>query len=361
MDFQTAVREQSRKPDKKRDTFLSRLSIRAALADLMIEKRTGHVREVYDQAIAEGWRPAMGNSIFWPYQSMRALTASSNPQLVSTQVNFDAATALLGTLWGGKLGVTVLDAPYGANVALPKLTGAGTGYVVSSETSQVTASGQSFGQVAFTPRTIGTYSELSRLLMLQASQAADNLVATSLLQAHGRERESRMAFGAGSGGDLTGLVNQSGVTSWSLSSFNLATAMQAVTNAGDALDGNFGYLAARAAAITLRQRQELTNSSVTLWQGSPLAGTLAGFPAVSSTNVTANYAFAGPWGYAVLASWGGGVEVSLNPYGQPSTDGNGNTTNPNFQKGIYGIRTLETLDFQLVWPSAFSVSGASFS
>jgi hypothetical protein len=49
----------------------------------------------------------------------------------------------------------------------------------------------------------------------------------------------------------------------------------------------------------------------------------------------------------VLRDFAGGLEIALNPYGQP---GGGQ-----FQSGIVGIRCMASLDVGLVWASAFSV------
>ncbi len=73
-----------------------------------------------------------------------------------------------------------------------------------------------------------------------------------------------------------GILGTSGITTFSGTTFSLATAMGAITDIGDALDSSAGWAADRASAITLRQRTEFGAGIRPLWFDNVLNGALAG-------------------------------------------------------------------------------------
>jgi HK97 family phage major capsid protein len=269
-----------------------------------------------------------------------AATSSAGGYLVET-LNFNtAAQALLSMLVLGRLGATAIDATYNANINLPKVTASSTAYWQSTETTDVTESDETFGSVPLSPHTVGGYTELSRLLTLQSRPDAGDVVSNDLARKLTREIEKQALAGSGISGVPLGLANVSGINTTSGSSFALSTAMTAVTDIGDALDETAGWAANRTAASTLRQRAELTNSSITLWRGPLTWGTLADYPAGGTTGVGSGTAIFGAWRHLVLANWGG-LQISVNPFAH-------------FQLGVIGFRALATIDVAPVWPAAFT-------
>ena len=116
-----------------------------------------------------------------------------------------------------------------------------------------------------------------------------------------------------------------------------------IGDVGEALEdgSNPGWVADKATALLLRQRAELTNSSITLWRGPTTFGTGPGdFPAAATSSMPASTAIFGAWKYSGLAVWGA-LELAVNPYA-------------NFTAGIIGVRALCTLDFGLLWPAGFT-------
>lgn len=294
------------------------------------------------------------NSILLPYSTIAARSARLRMQrdavagtttaggyLAATSNFPNEAQALLSMLCLGGLGATGVDST-GPNLNLPLVTGSSAAYWMEAETgtpAQITESDQSFGQTAFSPHTVGGYTQMSRLLLLQ-SNAAD-VVANDLRRRLKRAIETAVFTGSGSG-QLKGLVGRTGVSTATGASFTLATAIDAVTDVGDALtdDANPGWATNRSVAALLRQRQEFTNSSFSLWRGSLTWGRLADELAASTSGLGSGYAIFGCWAFLILMSWGG-LQVDVNPYA-------------NFQQGIVGMRVLATLDAQPVWPSAFT-------
>lgn len=322
-------------------------SVREAIADLCADQRRGGAEECYQEAIKRGWQPTTSNSLFIPFtRIMTVASAAQGGNIVPTAL-LPTADALRAFPVFSVLPLTEINAPFGGNVSLPRITGPATAYSLPTESTQVTASTLTVGMVQATPKHIGVYSEMSRQVLLNTGDRAESVVVNDLRAVLGREVERQIVFGAGAGGEIAGLKTMSGVQSWSISSFNLASALTAATNAGDGLDDSFGFAAARAVGITLRGRQEFSGSSLTCWRGSPVAGTVADLLAASSSGITANHMVAGPWRQYMLVAWGGGIEVNVNPYSD-------------FKAGIVGVRALGMFDGAPVWPATFSI-GTNFS
>jgi HK97 family phage major capsid protein len=284
------------------------------------------------------------------YYAARADVAGSSPgggYLIETINAGNAAPSIQSMLFGGRVGVTVLDSK--ANIAIPKVTGTATAQWLSTETAQVAEADLTFGQQSFSPHQLAAYVELSRPLLLQSSPDAGVLAARELRRRIARVIEQAMLSGSGVAGQPHGLIGMSGVNAVAGASFALSTAITCATNAGDALtpESSGAWITTRSVAGLLRQRGEVlgtVNSFVPLWRGPVEAGFLADYASFSTSNAPASTAVFGPWSFAVLVDFLGGVELVANPYQQG-----------NFQTGVVGIRALCSVDFGLVWPQSFSV------
>ncbi len=171
-----------------------------------------------------------------------------------------------------------------------------------------------------------------------------------------REAERQIVFGTSSAGQLTGLKGMAGVQTLTATSFNLASALVAASNAGDALDDSFGFATARNVAIALRGRQEFTNSSGTVWRGSVVDGTVADFRAVSTSGITADHIVAGPWRHYTLVEFGRRPSRLLSTRSAIKAEAVRTTS----RRALLGSACFGTFDGAPTWPSAFSVA-ASFS
>jgi HK97 family phage major capsid protein len=335
------------------DTAFARLCERVdpaeAIRDLTREKLLGANREV-TQELDRIHPRTEGNSVYIPWQTIlhRTMrhyatradivgTSSAGGYLVQT-LNLPAAQALMALLVLGRLGATAVDSD-GSNLNLPKVNSSATPYWLTTETTQASESDQTQGQLALTPHTVGGYTEMSRLLTIQSNPSAGDLVAADLSRKIGHEVENKAFAGSGAVGQPLGLSNNSGVNAGTGTSFALATAMTAATSIGDALGDSAGFAVNRSVAATLRQRAELSGSSMTLWRGPLTFGTLADFPAAGTSGIASGAGFFGEWQHLVLANWAG-LQIAINPYA-------------NFQAGVIGMRCFATVDVGCVWPAAF--------
>jgi hypothetical protein len=295
----------------------------------------------------ERTHPAKHGGIVVPFEILtRAnLVANAAGALVET-LNVAAADALRPSMVCGALGATFIPAPMGANVNLPRLTATGTASWLSTEQTAESESQSTIGQVAFAPKTVASYSEYSRLLMLEAGpSSAEFVVRRDLVNVVARALDLAALFGSGLGGVPKGLATTTGVSTFSGTSLNLAGLVNAATALGDALDDSAGVACNRTTAGTLAQR-EILGGSERVWMGSLVAGTVVGYSARSSSQIPAGALILGSWRYLNIVVWGEGVEIVVNPFGD--------STNQNFKTGIIGVRAFLTADAAPTFPSAFN-------
>jgi HK97 family phage major capsid protein len=161
-----------------------------------------------------------------------------------------------------RLGATMLPGLVGS-VTIPKLTGAATGYWLATEATAITESQQTIGQLAMSPKTVGAYTELSRLLMLQSTPAADMLVMNDLTKVIGLAIDLAGLEGSGASGQPTGISATAGIGSVTGTSLAYAGVVEFQTDvaAGNALSTGSAYVTTPAVAGLLMQRQGLTEQA----------------------------------------------------------------------------------------------------
>jgi HK97 family phage major capsid protein len=204
----------------------------------------------------------------------------------------------------------------------------------------------SLSQTALAAKTVLAYIETSRQLGLMAPDLAEQTVRNNLAQALAAEIE-RVAFnGSGANGEPLGLLNTSGIGTFNGASITYANVLESQT---DVLNANalgeestLGYACRPAVASVLAQRQGFS-SLAPLWVGPLNAGQIVGAPAFSSLTIPAATLVCGDFKKMMLAEWGAGVLLTVNPYA-------------NFQAAITGYQAALTMDVGLAWQSAFSVA-----
>lgn len=228
------------------------------------------------------------------------------------------------------------------NVTVPRQSAAATAYWLGTEATQITESQQTFVQMALTPKTAGAYTEVSRLLLLQSSPAAEGIVTDDLAQVVAIAADLAVLSGSGSGGQPTGILNTSGIGSVTGTSIDYAKVLEFQTDVATAnvtpLRG--GYVTTPAIAALLMGRARFSNTDTPLWTGNIWDGQVSGFPAMSSNQMSSATMLFGDWQEAVVGEWGV-LEVEVNPYA-------------NFQAGIIGVRAMYSLDVGVRRPFAFS-------
>lgn len=214
----------------------------------------------------------------------------------------------------------------------------------STEAAETTT--LSLSQAVLSGKTVLAYIEMSRQLKMMAPDMAEQTARNNMAQALAAEVE-RVAFnGSGASGEPLGLLNTSGIGSFNGASIDYADVLESQT---DVLGANalgeesaLGYACRPAVAAVLAQRQGFSTLTP-LWVGALNAGQIVGAPAYSSLTIPDATLVCGDFQKMLLAEWGAGVTITVNPYA-------------NFQAAITGYQAALTMDVGLAWQSAFTAA-----
>lgn len=277
-------------------------------------------------------------------RDMTVASASGGGYLVGTD-NVSFIELLRNRSVAYRMGAQRLGGLMG-NVTVPKQTGAATWYWLSSESTSITESQQTLGQLALSPKTGGAYTEISRQLLLQSSPDAEVLVTSDLARVGGLGIDAAVLAGSGASGQPTGITNTAGIGSVTGTSIAFAGILEFQTDVATAnvLPQAGGYVTTPAVAALLMARVKFTSTASPLWEGNVWDGSMVGFPAMSSNQMASATMLFGDWQSVVVAEWGV-LEVSVNPFA-------------NFQAGIIGVRAMVSMDCGLRYPAAFSLASS---
>lgn len=234
-----------------------------------------------------------------------------------------------------------------ANLSIPRIGATANYYWLATEATATTESQQTFTNVAMSPKTIASYTEVSRQLLLQANPDVEDVTMSDHAAILGVGLNTAVVFGPG-GTQPAGIANGASANVNTVvgttASYDTVLEFQdkvltasAMTNAAAC-----AYLGPTAIARKLGNRQEFTGTDATLWQGNLAEGTIAGFPAYSSEIMPANYLLFGDWSTCMVAEWGV-LSLEVNPFA-------------NFQAGIVGLRAMYSVDCAFRHKQSWSLS-----
>lgn len=277
--------------------------------------------------------------------SQRDLTvasASGGGYLVGTE-NMSFIDVLRNRSVASRMGATPMPGLVG-NVTIPKQTAGATAYWLSSEGTAITEGSLTFGQLALTPKTVGAYVEVSRLLMMQSSPAAESIVTADLASQVALASDLAVLHGSGASGQPTGITATGSVGSVTGTTLGYAGMVEFQTDiaANNVTPSRPGYVTTPAVAGLLKARQRFTSTDTPIWQGNIWDGNFEGTPAMSSSQVNSATMIFGDWSQVVIGEWGV-LEVSLNEQA-------------NFPMGVVGFRAFYTMDVGVRYAGAFSVA-----
>jgi len=305
---------------------------------------TGSLRGTYEGEVLKDEAQRAGTSfdenrviIPWDVLSTRDMTAagvSGSNYLVGSDIQ-PAVDVLRAVSATAAAGATVLPDLKG-DAPIPRVTASSTAYWLTNEATDITESQPTVGQLSLTPKTVGAFLQMSRLLHLQSE--ADALVRREVLATIGEALDLAALNGPGTSGQPTGLLNTAGIQTQSGTSLGWAgiAAMQRL--AAVARAEPTAWVSAPAVRELLQKREVATGSGM-VWTDNRMAGA----PAITSTSVPAATLITGDWSNLVLGIWGSGVNIEVDPFS-------------GFTTGIIGVRCLLTADVGLVHPAAFVVA-----
>lgn len=272
-------------------------------------------------------------------QKRDATVSGTGAYLVATN-NLSFVELLRNRMVSYQMGATRMSGLVG-NVTIPKQTVGATAYWLSTETTGITEGNQTFAQLALTPNTVGAYTQISRLLQLQSSPDAEQIILSDLAKQVAIAAD--LAIIAGTGTEQpTGITQTGSIGTTSGTSFTYATILdfQADVAAANALNGSCGYVTTPAIAALAMARPTFTSGVYAIWTGSMLDGMMGGFKAMSSMQVPTAGCLFGAWDTVIVGEWGV-LELAVNP-------------NDNFAQGLTGLRAFYTMDVGVKYVGAWS-------
>jgi HK97 family phage major capsid protein len=256
-------------------------------------------------------------------------TGSEAGNLVATDLRGDLYTDVLrNALVMARLGVRILPG-LTSSIDIPRKTTAGTIGMVTevqalSETSPLTA------KVSLSPKRFGGFTEVSKQALIQSAMALEPLIRDDLLSGAAVVLEDQVINGSGSGANMRGIRNVSGIGSVAGGANGLAPAWShivdlesAVANVNAEPDRLSGYLVNTKTRGKLKQTTKATNLDF-IWDRDPQFP-LNGYRAAVTNNVPSNLTkgtsttvcsallFASDWSMQVIGLFGA-PDVTVDPY-----------------------------------------------
>lgn len=288
-----------------------------------------------------------------PVHGQRDMTAagvSGSNYLVGTQNMPGSFIDLLrNTSVALRMGVQRMSGLVG-NVTIPKMTAGNTAYWLADESTQITESQPTIGQLSLSPKNVAALTELSHQLMAQSTPDAEQLVLDSIAREIALAVDVGVLRGTGASGQPTGIVTTAGIGSVSGTGFytnaqDRVLKFQSDVASQNALLPGFGYVTTPAVAAQLMNKAELASTGTTrLWQGNLSEGSLFGYPAMSSAQMSSATMLAGWWPSVILAEWGV-LELMTNPYSD-------------FTRGLTAVRGWYTCDVGVRYAGAWSYASS---
>lgn len=280
-------------------------------------------------------------------RDMTAAGVSGSQYLIGTNLMPGSFIDLLrNTSVALRMGVQRMSGLVG-NVTIPKMTAGNTAYWLADESTQITESQPTIGQLSLSPKNVAALTELSHQLMQQSTPDAEQLVLDSIARDIALAVDVGILRGSGGSGQPTGIATTGSIgafTGTSLAAAGLLDA-QADVAAANALNDGCGYVTTPAVAALLMARPELPSTGTTrMWQGNMIQGSILGMPAMSSAQMSTATMLFGWWPSVILAEWGV-LELMTNPYSD-------------FTRGLSAVRGWYTCDVGVRYAGAWSYSSS---
>lgn len=234
-------------------------------------------------------------------------------------------------------GITTMTGLSGP-VSIPRGNAGPTAFWIG-EGGTPTESSPTIRQVDLTPKTLGAFTEISRLFMLQSSLDAEAFVRNELLISQALEIDRAGLYGTGSSGQPQGLRNVTGINTVDFAAdsptYAEIVAMETAINADNADVGAMTYITNSTRYGAFKTTSKIgTEAQFLLEPG----GTVNGYPVIRSNQVLAGDVFFGVWSQLMMGMWGG-IDLQVNPY---SLDTSGAVRVTVFQSVDFAVRYADS-------------------
>lgn len=229
------------------------------------------------------------------------------------------------------LGTTVLSGLVG-DVSIPKQTAGSTGGWIATEGDPAAETEAQFSSISLAPKTVGTFTDITRDLRLQSDPSIDGIVQRDLAMAVAQAIDIGAINGSGASGQPTGILNQAGIGDVAGGVNGLAPAWTHIVKIWEevakdnALMGSLGWLINAVTASKLMQTEKASSTGQFILNraGSPeMFGEMLGYQVAVSNNVPSNLTkgtgtnlsaiIFGNFADLILAEWGD-LDLLVDPY-----------------------------------------------
>jgi HK97 family phage major capsid protein/HK97 family phage prohead protease len=261
-----------------------------------------------------------------------------------------------------QLGATSLSGLVG-NVDIPRQTGASSTFWVAEGTA-LTEAEATFDKISLAMKHIGTYSQISRNMLMQSTPDIEMLARADLIAQIALGIDLAALSGAGTGGVPTGIANTSGIGSViggangaAITIDHLIDMETAIATANADVD-NMAYIANAKTTGALKKLKSTTGQY--LWTNSPLGqrsatpGEINGYGVARTNQARGNLTkgtsagvcsevFMGNWAELLIGEWGV-LEIMPNPYDPVA-----------YKQGAILLRAMQSLDIGVRHAASFAV------
>jgi len=211
-------------------------------------------------------------------------------------------------------GATMLSGLSG-NVKIPKKTAASAASWISTEGGASSESEPTLGQVTMAPKTLGAFTDITRLMMMQSSLDIEALVRNDLSTAIALAIDLGALAGSGASGQPTGVKNTAGInapTNFAAANptFAEVVAMETAVAEDNALSGNLAYIAPAGMYGALKTTAKDAGSGQFVVGPD---GNMNGYNTIVSNQVTAGDLYFGNFADLLIGMYGG-LDIVVDPY-----------------------------------------------
>ena len=250
-----------------------------------------------------------------------SVTSSSAATVQTSILAQEWIDALRARLVLQKLGVRIMSGLVG-DVALPKLTAAGTMYWVTPEGTAPTESAQTLGQVPGTPHIGGTFRDLTWKLLRQSTPDAESIIREDLMLVIARGIDAIPFVGAGGAEpDSIKMVANVGNPAVTTPTWAEIRAFQGTIEAANAnISGNIAFVGHPLVGSKLASTPKATNYPVFILEESDRGAFIGRCPYFDTTGVGATTLWAGDFSQLVMGIWDA-ADMLVDPYTLSSSGG----------------------------------------
>jgi len=238
------------------------------------------------------------------------LASSFIDMLVNSTVVYPVASKLTGLV---------------GDIKIPRQTGGATAYWVA-ESIAVTESAQAFDQIAMSPETVGTFTNVSRKLLIQSSIDIEAFIRKDLARTLGLEIDRVCINGSGTSNQPSGILQESGIgavvggTDGAAPTWAHVVDLETEITQDNADLGSLYYVTNSKVRGKLKQTEKASNTAQFVWDGS----TLNGYNTLVSNQVPSNLEkgasgtvcsaiIFGNFSDLIVGLWSG-LDLLVNPY-----------------------------------------------